>query len=52
MDPELDNPAAIFAALERGESLPSRWYTDPAITTREVDQSLARAGTTSGRAAS
>jgi ferredoxin-NADP reductase/phenylpropionate dioxygenase-like ring-hydroxylating dioxygenase large terminal subunit len=27
--------AALLAALERGESLPANWYTDPAITARE-----------------
>ena len=31
-----DNPATLLAALDRGESLPARWYTDPAITEREI----------------
>lgn len=26
----------LLAALDRGESLPAHWYTDPAITTREI----------------
>jgi len=34
--PTVDSPAALLAALDRGESLPSRWYTDPAITEREI----------------
>ena len=31
-----DSPAALLAALDRGEALPARWYTDPAITEREI----------------
>ena len=31
-----ENAPAIFAALDRGESLPASWYTDPAITEREI----------------
>ena len=31
-----DNPATLLAALDRGESLPAHWYTDPAITEREI----------------
>ena len=31
-----ENPAALLAALDRGESLPARWYTDPSITEREI----------------
>jgi hypothetical protein len=30
-----DNPAGLLAALDRGESLPAYWYTDPAITELE-----------------
>jgi phenylpropionate dioxygenase-like ring-hydroxylating dioxygenase large terminal subunit len=33
-----ENPAALHATLARGESLPARWYTDPAITEREINQ--------------
>ena len=36
MIPTADSPAALLAALDRGESLPARWYTDPAITEREI----------------
>ena len=36
MIPTADSPAALLAALDRGESLPSRWCTDPAITEREI----------------
>ena len=32
----VDNPALLLAALERGESLPARWYTDPEITAEEI----------------
>jgi phenylpropionate dioxygenase-like ring-hydroxylating dioxygenase large terminal subunit len=38
MSEATEDLAALLAALERGESLPSRWYTDPAITSREVEQ--------------
>src|SRR5262245_36910140 len=31
-----DNTLALLAALERGESLPARWYTDASITEREL----------------
>ncbi|HTY55996.1 MAG TPA: aromatic ring-hydroxylating dioxygenase subunit alpha [Candidatus Binataceae bacterium] len=32
-----DDHAALIAALNRGESLPASWYTDPSITAREMD---------------
>lgn len=31
-----DTSPDLLAALERGESLPARWYTDPGITEREI----------------
>jgi choline monooxygenase len=31
-----DTYADLLAALDRGESLPARWYTDPSITEREI----------------
>ena len=34
----IDDPAGLLAALDRGESLPASWYTDPSITDREVQQ--------------
>jgi hypothetical protein len=34
----LGNPAELLAALDRGESLPAHWYTDPAITDHEIQQ--------------
>jgi len=34
MSPSDENAASLIAALDRGESLPARWYTDPAITER------------------
>ena len=33
----LDTPESLIAALDRGESLPAHWYTDPAITHREIE---------------
>jgi len=33
-----DTSSSLLAGLERGESLPARWYTDPAITEREIAQ--------------
>ena len=35
--------AALLAALERGESLPARWYTDPAIVELETDRIFRKA---------
>jgi choline monooxygenase len=32
----VDNPADLFAALDRGESLPARWYTDPVMADQET----------------
>ena len=34
----LESPASLLAALDRGESLPAHWYTDPAITSREIEK--------------
>jgi ferredoxin-NADP reductase/phenylpropionate dioxygenase-like ring-hydroxylating dioxygenase large terminal subunit len=39
----VDNPALLLAALERGESLPARWYTDPAITAEETTRIFRKA---------
>jgi phenylpropionate dioxygenase-like ring-hydroxylating dioxygenase large terminal subunit len=36
MNDNSENSASLLAGLERGESLPARWYTDPAITEREI----------------
>ena len=36
MIPITDIPAVLLAGLDRGETLPARWYTDPAITEREI----------------
>ena len=38
MSQSIESSANLIAALDRGESLPSRWYTDPAITEREIHQ--------------
>jgi ferredoxin-NADP reductase/phenylpropionate dioxygenase-like ring-hydroxylating dioxygenase large terminal subunit len=32
----IENPASLLAALDRGESLPAHWYTDPSITEAEI----------------
>src|SRR5215469_14342212 len=32
----IDDPAGLLAALDRGQSLPAYWYTDPWITEREL----------------
>lgn len=34
----IETPANLLAALDRGESLPAHWYTDPAITAREIEK--------------
>jgi ferredoxin-NADP reductase/phenylpropionate dioxygenase-like ring-hydroxylating dioxygenase large terminal subunit len=39
----VDNPAQLIAALDRGESLPAHWYTDPSITEQEIAQIFRRA---------
>ena len=38
MSDSAENSANLLAGLARGESLPARWYTDPAITEREIHQ--------------
>jgi ferredoxin-NADP reductase/phenylpropionate dioxygenase-like ring-hydroxylating dioxygenase large terminal subunit len=32
----VDNPSGLIAALDRGESLPAHWYTDPSVTEAEI----------------
>ena len=32
----LEDPTSLIAALDRGESLSARWYTDPSIADREL----------------
>jgi phenylpropionate dioxygenase-like ring-hydroxylating dioxygenase large terminal subunit len=32
----VDNAAELLSALDRGESLPARWYTDPSVTEQEI----------------
>jgi phenylpropionate dioxygenase-like ring-hydroxylating dioxygenase large terminal subunit len=39
----VDNPAPLLAALDRGESLPAHWYTDPSITEQEIAQIFRKA---------
>jgi phenylpropionate dioxygenase-like ring-hydroxylating dioxygenase large terminal subunit len=38
MTQAMENPDSLFAALDRGESLPARWYTDPVITALEIER--------------
>ncbi len=37
MTQSIDNPDSFIAALDRGESLPAHWYTDPSITAQEIE---------------
>jgi choline monooxygenase len=34
----LESPDRLIVALDRGESLPSPWYTDASVTAREVEK--------------
>jgi ferredoxin-NADP reductase/phenylpropionate dioxygenase-like ring-hydroxylating dioxygenase large terminal subunit len=34
----METPESLLAALDRGESLPAHWYTDPAITALEIEK--------------
>src|SRR6202451_2593214 len=38
----IDTPYNLLAALDRGESLPAHWYTDPAITALEIEKVFRR----------
>jgi ferredoxin-NADP reductase/phenylpropionate dioxygenase-like ring-hydroxylating dioxygenase large terminal subunit len=38
MSQSVDSLPKLLTGLDRGESLPSRWYTDPAITELEIHQ--------------
>jgi ferredoxin-NADP reductase/phenylpropionate dioxygenase-like ring-hydroxylating dioxygenase large terminal subunit len=38
MNQPSENLAGLVAGLERGETLPAHWYTDPSITEREINQ--------------
>jgi hypothetical protein len=49
MKETIDNPALLRAALDRGESLPARWYTDPSITAAEIAHILRRSWNYIGR---
>jgi carnitine monooxygenase subunit len=39
----VDNAALLHEALDRGESLPAHWYTDPSITAAEIAQVFRKA---------
>jgi phenylpropionate dioxygenase-like ring-hydroxylating dioxygenase large terminal subunit len=43
MDPVYDRREDLSAALDCGQSLPARWYTDPAILAREIETIFRRA---------
>ncbi|MGB8535114.1 MAG: SRPBCC family protein [Acidobacteriaceae bacterium] len=34
----LESPVSLLAALDLGESLPAHWYTDPSITSLEIEK--------------
>ena len=34
----MESPDSLIAALDRGESLPAHWYTDPSITACEIEK--------------
>ena len=38
LSPVIETPDSLLAALDRGESLPAHWYTDAAITAREIEK--------------
>ena len=37
-----DNLGSLIAGLDRGETLPAPWYTDPSITEQEVSKIFRR----------
>jgi phenylpropionate dioxygenase-like ring-hydroxylating dioxygenase large terminal subunit len=43
MSQVVDNFAVLQTALDRGESLPARWYTDASITSAEIGQIFRKA---------
>jgi phenylpropionate dioxygenase-like ring-hydroxylating dioxygenase large terminal subunit len=47
----IETPESLLAALDRGESLPARWYTDPSITAREIEKIFRRTWSYIGSAA-
>ena len=38
MNQSTENLGGLLAGLDRGETLPARWYTDPSITEQEINQ--------------
>src|SRR5580693_2915698 len=38
MTQTMENPDSLLVALDRGESLPAYWYTDPVITALEIEK--------------
>ncbi len=38
MSSNVETSDSLIAALDRGESLPAHWYTDPSITASEIDK--------------
>jgi ferredoxin-NADP reductase/phenylpropionate dioxygenase-like ring-hydroxylating dioxygenase large terminal subunit len=38
MNQSIDNLGSLLAGLDRGETLPAHWYTDPSITEKEISQ--------------
>ena len=37
-----DDLPGLITGLEHGETLPAHWYTDPAVTEREINQIFRR----------
>jgi ferredoxin-NADP reductase/phenylpropionate dioxygenase-like ring-hydroxylating dioxygenase large terminal subunit len=46
----IENAESLLAALDRGESLPARWYTDASITAHEIQQIFRKSWSYIGRA--
>ncbi|MBV8901457.1 MAG: aromatic ring-hydroxylating dioxygenase subunit alpha [Verrucomicrobia bacterium] len=42
MTPTSDNLSSLMAGLERGETLPAHWYTNPSITDQEISKIFRR----------
>ena len=50
LSPVTETPDSLLAALDRGESLPAHWYTDAAITAREIEKIFRKSWTYIGPA--
>jgi ferredoxin-NADP reductase/phenylpropionate dioxygenase-like ring-hydroxylating dioxygenase large terminal subunit len=50
ISPVIETSDSLLAALDRGESLPAHWYTDAAITAREIEKIFRKSWTYIGPA--